>query len=81
MYLRFVQIFIQVFKFQLVLEPVPRETLFHFAARLGLSTFVTLLLEKPGAEACLRLQNKHGELATDIAKERRFDGLADLITE
>ena len=58
-----------------------RETLFHFASRLGLSTFVTLLLEKPGAEDCLRLRNKHNELARDIALERGFDGLADLIAE
>ena len=62
-------------------DHVPRETLFHFASRLGLSTFVTLLLEKPGAELCLQLCNKHGELATDIAKSREFDGLADLMTE
>ena len=66
---------------RILLEHVPRETLFHFAARLGLSTFVTLLLEKNGAESCLQLKNQHGELAKDIAEERGFDGLADLITE
>ena len=65
----------------ILVELVPRETLFHFAARLGLSTFVTFLLEKPGAEACLNLKNRHNELATDIALARGFDGLADLITE
>jgi len=60
---------------------IPRETLFHFAARLGLSTFVTLLLEKDGAQECLILKNRYGELAEDIARQRQFDGLADLITE
>jgi len=62
-------------------DDIPRETLFHFASRLGLSTFVTLLLEKPGAETCLQLLNKHNEHARDIALSRGFDGLADLIAE
>nr|XP_018671959.1 rho guanine nucleotide exchange factor 28-like isoform X2 [Ciona intestinalis] len=62
-------------------ELIPRETLFHFAARLGLSTFVTLLLEKNGAQECLALRNRHNELAESIARERGFEGLADLITD
>nr|CAB3222859.1 rho guanine nucleotide exchange factor 18-like [Phallusia mammillata] len=60
---------------------IPRETLFHFAARLGLSTFVTLLLDKNGAKECLKLKNRHGDFAEDIARDRKFDGLSDLITD
>ncbi|XP_076800218.1 rho guanine nucleotide exchange factor 28-like isoform X4 [Clavelina lepadiformis] len=62
-------------------EHIPRETLFHFASRLGLSSFVTLLLEKNGAWGCIKLKNRHDELAKDIARERGFDGLADLLTD
>nr|XP_039270740.1 uncharacterized protein LOC120345381 isoform X1 [Styela clava] len=60
---------------------IPRETLFHFAARLGLSSFVTLLLEKRGAAECLQIRNKHNELAKNIARSKSYDGLADLITD
>lgn len=60
---------------------IPRETLFHFAARLGLSSFVTLLLEKKGSAACLQIRNKHNELAKNIARSKSYDGLADLITD
>lgn len=58
-----------------------RETLFHFAARLGLTSFVTLLLDKNGAEECLQIHNKHGSVAHDIARDRGYHGLADLMTE
>ena len=62
-------------------EKIPRETLFHFAARLNLSTFTALLLEKKGASSCLALRNNHNDLAETIARKHGHQSLADLIAE
>ena len=48
-----------------------RETLFHFGARLGLTKFVSLLLNFHGARKCLSIPNRHGELASGLVEERQ----------
>ena len=48
-----------------------RETLFHFGARLGLTNFVSLLLNFRGARKCLSIPNRHGELASGLVEERQ----------
>ncbi|KAL5005519.1 hypothetical protein ScPMuIL_018975, partial [Solemya velum] len=58
----------------------PRETLFHFTARLGLNQVATVLLGKPGSEEALRLPNRHGYLPREIALNNCFDGLAELLS-
>ncbi|CAH1796674.1 unnamed protein product [Owenia fusiformis] len=62
-------------------ELLPRETLLHFAARLGLQRFAGLLLEKLGAEDALDLCNRRGELPRDIARDLCQDTLAELLSQ
>ncbi|XP_072038454.1 A-kinase anchor protein 13-like isoform X2 [Amphiura filiformis] len=62
-------------------DPPPRETLLHFAARLGLSQFAQQLLDKAGSDVALRLPNKNGELASDLARARGLEDLADRMLE
>eukprot|EP00118_Oscarella_pearsei_P011775 m.81743 g.81743 ORF g.81743 m.81743 type:complete len:1794 (+) comp36247_c0_seq4:312-5693(+) len=44
-----------------------RETLLHFAARLGLYHFAEKLMSLPGAKSVLEIQNQRGELPLDVA--------------
>ncbi|XP_064618517.1 A-kinase anchor protein 13-like isoform X3 [Lineus longissimus] len=63
------------------IESSPRETLLHFAARLGLEKVASFLLDKPGSDAAASLPNHHGELPQDIARDLGSDRLADLLSE
>ncbi|KAI8501698.1 Ras GTPase-activating protein 1 [Branchiostoma belcheri] len=65
----------------LVTDPQPRETLLHFAARLGLRRLAAFLVEKPGAEAAIKLPNKDGDLPSDLAKKAGHDEVAALLTD
>ncbi|XP_078672046.1 uncharacterized protein LOC144911668 isoform X5 [Branchiostoma floridae x Branchiostoma belcheri] len=62
-------------------DPQPRETLLHFAARLGLRRLAAFLVEKPGAEAAIKLPNKDGDLPSDLAKKAGHDEVAALLTD
>ncbi|XP_035667320.1 A-kinase anchor protein 13-like isoform X6 [Branchiostoma floridae] len=62
-------------------DPQPRETLLHFAARLGLRRLAGFLVEKPGAETAIKLANKDGDLPTDLAKKTGHDELAALLAD
>jgi A-kinase anchor protein 13 len=62
-------------------EPSSRETLLHFAARLGLEKVASYLLDKPGSEVAVSLPNHHGEIPQDIARDLGSDSLADLLSE
>ena len=50
----------------------PRETLLHFASRLGLERTCKLLMTKPGANYCSQVRNRHGELPSDIARKNHL---------
>ena len=75
-------IYLPLFFFSLsIADPPPRETLLHFAARLGLSQFAQQLLDKAGSDVALRLPNKNGELASDLARARGLEDLAERMIE
>ena len=48
------------------LDIPPRETLFHFAARLGLQQVTEFFMYQPGSLDALSLQNNTGQLPIDI---------------
>ncbi|XP_052700922.1 rho guanine nucleotide exchange factor 28-like isoform X10 [Crassostrea angulata] len=62
-------------------EHIPRESLLHFVARLGLYKVALFLLDKNGAQEALSLPNRHGYLPKDIAAEKGHTNLAALLTE
>ncbi|XP_078313770.1 rho guanine nucleotide exchange factor 28-like isoform X2 [Crassostrea virginica] len=62
-------------------DPIPRETLLHFVARLGLFKVALFLLDKNGAQEALCLPNRHGYLPKDIAVEKGHTKLATILTE
>ncbi|XP_071793867.1 rho guanine nucleotide exchange factor 28-like isoform X2 [Asterias amurensis] len=62
-------------------DPPPRETLLHFATRLGLPQFAEHLLGKEGSDIALRLPNQNGELAVALARSHGLDDLADRMNE
>ena len=57
----------------------PRETLFHFSARLGLQQVTEFLMYQPGSLDALSLQNNEGLLPIDIAQERTDDKLINTL--
>lgn len=59
----------------------PRETLLHFAARLDLRKVASFLLDKPGGEDALHIQNRHGYLPHDLALEQGFIALSEVLQE
>ena len=61
------------------LDIPPRETLFHFAARLGLQQVTEFFMYQPGSLDALSLQNNTGQLPIDIATERRDDKLVNTL--
>ena len=67
--------------FFLTADPPPRETLLHFATRLGLPQFAEHLLDKAGSDIALRLPNQNGELAVALARSHGLDDLADRMNE
>ena len=54
-------------------DETPRETLLHFAARLGLCHFAETLMTLPGAQSALEIRNRCGELPRDVASEEILD--------
>ena len=48
-------------------DPVPRETLLHFAARRGFELLCEYLLTLPGSSQALELGNRYGHLPIDVA--------------
>ncbi|XP_048241331.1 A-kinase anchor protein 13-like, partial [Haliotis rufescens] len=57
-----------------------RETLLHFAARLGLREVSLFLLEQPGGETATQIKNRHGETPAEIATEHGYQEVAELIS-
>ncbi|XP_044087451.1 A-kinase anchor protein 13 isoform X5 [Neovison vison] len=59
----------------------PRETLMHFAVRLGLLRLTWFLLQKPGGRGALRVHNQEGATPVSLALERGYHKLHRLLTE
>ncbi|KAM5291243.1 A-kinase anchor protein 13 isoform 3-T3 [Glossophaga mutica] len=59
----------------------PRETLMHFAVRLGLLRLVWFLLQKPGGRRALSIHNQEGATPVSLALERGYHQLHKLLTE
>nr|XP_033775464.1 A-kinase anchor protein 13 isoform X2 [Geotrypetes seraphini] len=62
-------------------EGIPRETLMHFAARLGLLRLAWFLLQQPGGRASLSVENNEGATPVSLALERGFQHLHQLLTD
>ncbi|XP_078386158.1 A-kinase anchor protein 13-like isoform X5 [Cetorhinus maximus] len=60
---------------------IPRETLMHFAARLGLSRLASFLLQQPGGQEALGIANLDGATPVNLAAQRGFHGLEELFTQ
>uniref|UniRef100_A0A452T0S2 A-kinase anchoring protein 13 n=1 Tax=Ursus maritimus TaxID=29073 RepID=A0A452T0S2_URSMA len=59
----------------------PRETLMHFAVRLGLLRLTWFLLQKPGGRGALSIHNQEGATPASLALERGYHKLHQLLTE
>ncbi|XP_039714369.1 A-kinase anchor protein 13 isoform X4 [Pteropus medius] len=59
----------------------PRETLMHFAVRLGLLRLTWFLLQKPGGRGALCIHNQEGATPVSLALERGYHKLHQLLTE
>ncbi|XP_029411539.1 A-kinase anchor protein 13 isoform X2 [Nannospalax galili] len=59
----------------------PRETLMHFAVRLGLLRLTWFLLQKPGGRGALSIHNREGATPVSLALERGYHKLHQLLTE
>ncbi|ELK18241.1 A-kinase anchor protein 13 [Pteropus alecto] len=59
----------------------PRETLMHFAVRLGLLRLTWFLLQKPGGRGALRIHNQEGATPVSLALERGYHKLHQLLTD
>ncbi|XP_037688903.1 A-kinase anchor protein 13 isoform X3 [Choloepus didactylus] len=59
----------------------PRETLMHFAVRLGLLRLTWFLLQKPGGRGALSIHNEEGATPVSLALERGYHKLHQLLTE
>ncbi|XP_069768128.1 A-kinase anchor protein 13 isoform X2 [Narcine bancroftii] len=57
---------------------IPRETLMHFTARLGLSRLALFLMQQPGGQEALGIANLDGATPIHLAAQRGFHGLEDL---
>ncbi|XP_010082150.1 PREDICTED: A-kinase anchor protein 13-like, partial [Pterocles gutturalis] len=66
---------------QSLTENIPRETLMHFAVRLGLLRLTWFLLQKPGGRGALRIHNTEGATPVSLALERGYQKLHQLLTE
>ncbi|XP_036391427.1 A-kinase anchor protein 13-like [Megalops cyprinoides] len=62
-------------------DPVPQETLLHFAARRGLWRVALFLLDQPGAREALALPNKQGATPASVAEKRGHSKLQQLLTQ
>uniref|UniRef100_A0A8I3N4K3 A-kinase anchoring protein 13 n=1 Tax=Canis lupus familiaris TaxID=9615 RepID=A0A8I3N4K3_CANLF len=59
----------------------PRETLMHFAVRLGLLRLTWFLLQKPGGRGALSIHNQEGATPVSLALERGYHKLHQLLTQ
>ncbi|KAM9637717.1 A-kinase anchor protein 13 isoform 3-T3 [Morphnus guianensis] len=66
---------------QSVTENIPRETLMHFAVRLGLLRLTWFLLQQPGGRGALSIHNNEGATPVSLALERGYQKLHQLLTE
>ncbi|XP_018594891.2 A-kinase anchor protein 13-like isoform X2 [Scleropages formosus] len=62
-------------------EPIPQETLLHFAARRGLPRVAAFLLQCPGGREALKLPNQKGETPFALAEARGYTQLQHLLTQ
>nr|XP_025037471.1 A-kinase anchor protein 13 isoform X3 [Pelodiscus sinensis] len=62
-------------------ESSPRETLMHFAVRLGLLRLTWFLLQQPGGRGALCIHNNEGATPVSLALERGYQKLYQLLTE
>lgn len=62
-------------------KPEPRESVLHFAARLGLTRVAGFMIGKPGSREVIQLPNKNGDLPKDVALAQENYGLAELLSE
>lgn len=60
---------------------IPRETLMHFTARLGLSRLASFLLQQPGGQEALGIPNLDGATPINLAAQRGFRGLEQLFAQ
>uniref|UniRef100_A0A8C8R8B0 A-kinase anchoring protein 13 n=1 Tax=Pelusios castaneus TaxID=367368 RepID=A0A8C8R8B0_9SAUR len=61
-------------------ESSPRETLMHFAVRLGLLRLTWFLLQQPGGRGALCIHNNEGATPVSLALERGYKTLHQLLT-
>ncbi|XP_060035348.1 A-kinase anchor protein 13 isoform X4 [Erinaceus europaeus] len=66
---------------QALQDSVPRETLLHFAVRLGLLRLAWFLLQKPGGRGALNIHNQEGATPASLALERGYHQLHQLLTQ
>ncbi|XP_026528840.1 A-kinase anchor protein 13 isoform X2 [Notechis scutatus] len=62
-------------------ENVPRETLLHFAARLGLLRLTWFLLKQPGGRSAVTIPNSEGATPVSLALERGYQKLHHILTK
>ncbi|XP_015273973.1 PREDICTED: A-kinase anchor protein 13-like, partial [Gekko japonicus] len=62
-------------------ENVPRETLMHFAVRLGLLRLTWFLLQQPGGRGAVSVPNSEGATPVSLALERGHHKLHQLLTQ
>ncbi|XP_065415344.1 A-kinase anchor protein 13 isoform X4 [Chrysemys picta bellii] len=62
-------------------ESSPRETLLHFAVRLGLLRLTWFLLQQPGGRGALCIHNNEGATPVSLALERGYQKLHQILTE
>uniref|UniRef100_A0ACB8E657 Uncharacterized protein n=1 Tax=Sphaerodactylus townsendi TaxID=933632 RepID=A0ACB8E657_9SAUR len=62
-------------------ENVPRETLMHFAVRLGLLRLTWFLLQQPGGRGSLSVPNREGATPVSLALEKGYHKLHQLLTQ
>ncbi|XP_048224812.1 A-kinase anchor protein 13 isoform X2 [Perognathus longimembris pacificus] len=62
-------------------DGTPRETLMHFAVRLGLLRLTWFLLQKPGGRGALTIHNEEGATPVSLALERGYHQLHQLLTQ
>ncbi|XP_012588125.1 PREDICTED: A-kinase anchor protein 13 [Condylura cristata] len=62
-------------------DGAPRETLMHFAVRLGLLRLTWFLLQKPGGRGALSIHNREGATPVSLALERGYHKLHQLLTQ
>lgn len=65
---------------RIVADLLPRETLLHFCARLGLQHLATFLIDQAGGRRALEVTNHNDELPAEIARSAGLDALAKILS-